>query len=71
MKRKLNMKRKYKHKVFFRKITFYNRWKQEFPPDNWTIIGIGSWRTCSNYVQFKICLFGFEIRILKENLLNN
>jgi hypothetical protein len=57
------MRKKYKYKVSFRKITFYNRWKDIIPPDDWTIIGVGCWWSRPNRIHLKVCLFGFEIRI--------
>jgi len=64
------MKRDYKHS--FDKISFSNRWTNKYPPDDWVIIGIQQWWFSPQRYEYRICFFGFNLRIwIKRELKKN
>jgi hypothetical protein len=57
------MKIKYKHS--FDRIVFSNRWKigKYTRNGDWVILGIQKWFFSSREYEYRICFFGFDIRI--------
>ena len=56
----------YKNKL--KKIYIYNRWKNKYPPDDWTIFGVSTFWNSSEYYQYRICLFGIQVHIGIERI---
>jgi len=54
---------RYKPTTHFDRITFYNRWKERYPTDSYTIIGISKWWCSPESYCYKLCFFGFECKI--------
>lgn len=57
------MSTSHKKKISFERIAFTNRWKYNYPPDDWTIIGIAQRWFSPESFEYKICLFGFDLHI--------
>lgn len=55
------MKSKYKKSIG--RSYLFNRWKMKYPPDDWCILGISIRWIDPSYYQYRVCFFGFELRI--------
>jgi len=53
----------YKKKYSFDKVFVYCRWSHKYPPDDWTVFGVAKWWYDSRKIQYRLCFFGFELRI--------
>ncbi len=59
----------YKHR--FDEITFTNKWKQRYWGD-YTLIGISKFWFSSYEYEWRLCLFGLELRIwMKREFIKN
>ena len=52
-----------RHTTSLNHIVFYNRWRERYPNDDWTIIGISKWWSSPESYCYKFCFFGIEVRI--------
>lgn len=60
-----------RYTVKFEKFHFYNRWKNKYPSDDWTIFGVSKWWFGAESYSYKICLFGLELHIWYKRIFNN
>lgn len=52
-----------KYNLSLDKIYFYDRWTYKYPPDDWCVIGMSVKWYDSRAFEYRICLFGFELRV--------